>query len=218
MADIVGSSNRKGKSLMNDFKVAVAWANKMDKRQIVSPLTITLGDEFQGVVKNAHSALQIVFDLEQYLMRLKNPFKIRYVIHEGEIETQLNRKNAHEMLGPGLTHARRVLVALKSSRHRFNVSLKDKEVSEKLMLGMLIYQGIVDRWTVAQQRVVSAFWEQLSDYRKVAKKLKKDPTVMWRRKRSLMIERRLFLKENISVSYARSCFRLLICSGLITWN
>ncbi len=195
MADIVGSSKRKGKSLMNDFKVAVAWANKRDKRQIVSPLTITLGDEFQGVVKNAHSALQIVFDLEEYLMRMENPIKLRYVIHEGEIETQLNRKNAHEMLGPGLTHARQVLVALKSSRHRFNVSLKDKEVSEKLMLGMVIYQGIIDRWTVAQQRVVSAFWEQLSDYRKVAKKLKKDPTVMWRRKKSLMIDEITSLKK-----------------------
>ena len=195
MADIVGSSKRKGKALMNDFKVAVALVNKKDKHRIVSPLTITLGDEFQGIIKNAQSALQIVFDLEQYLMRLKSPFKLRYVIYEGEIETQLNRKNAYEMLGPGLTQARDALVALKSSRHRFNVSLKDKEVSEKLMLGMVIYQGIVNRWTVAQQRVVSAFWEQLSDYRKVAKKLKKDPTVMWRRKKSLMIDEITSLKK-----------------------
>lgn len=195
MADIVGSSKRKGKALMNDFKVAVALVNKKDKHRIVSPLTITLGDEFQGIIKNAQSALQIVFDLEQYLMRLKSPFKLRYVIYEGEIETQLNRKNAYEMLGPGLTQARDALVALKSSRHRFNISLKDRTVSTKLKLGMVIYQGIVDRWTVAQQRVVSAFWEQLSDYRKVAQKLKKDPTVMWRRKKSLMIDEITSLKK-----------------------
>ena len=125
MADIVGSSKRKGKALMNDFKIAVAWVNKRDKSHIASPLTITLGDEFQGVVKNTHSALQIVFDLEQYLMRQENPFKLRYVIHEGKIETKLNRKNAYEMLGPGLTHAREELVALKSSRNRFKISLKD---------------------------------------------------------------------------------------------
>ena len=180
---------------MNDFKVAVALVNKKDKHRIVSPLTITLGDEFQGIIKNAQSALQIVFDLEQYLMRLKSPFKLRYVIYEGEIETQLNRKNAYEMLGPGLTQARDALVALKSSRHRFNISLKDRTVSTKLKLGMVIYQGIVDRWTVAQQRVVSAFWEQLSDYRKVAQKLKKDPTVMWRRKKSLMIDEITSLKK-----------------------
>lgn len=195
MADIVGSSKRKGKALMNDFKVAVAMVNKKDKHQIVSPLTITLGDEFQGIVKNAHSALQIVFDLEQYLMQLKSPFKLRYVIHEGEIETQLNRKNAYEMLGPGLTQARHLLTILKSSRHRFCISLNDKAVSTKLMLGMIIYQGMVDRWTAAQQKVVTAFWEHLSDYRKVAKKLKKDPTVMWRRKRSLMIDEITSLKK-----------------------
>ena len=195
MADIVGSSKRKGKALMNDFKIAVAWVNKRDKSHIASPLTITLGDEFQGVVKNTHSALQIVFDLEQYLMRQENPFKLRYVIHEGKIETKLNRKNAYEMLGPGLTHAREELVALKSSRNRFKISLKDEAVSTKLMLGMVIYQGIVDRWTTAQQKVVSVFWEELSDYRKVAKKLKKDPTVMWRRKRSLMIDEITSLKK-----------------------
>ncbi len=195
MADIVGSSKRKGKALMNDFKIAVAWVNKRDKSHIASPLTITLGDEFQGVVKNTHSALQIVFDLEQYLMRQENPFKLRYVIHEGKIETKLNRKNAYEMLGPGLTHAREELVALKSSRNRFKISLKDEAVSTKLMLGMIIYQGIVDRWTTAQQKVVSVFWEELSDYKKVAKKLKKDPTVMWRRKRSLMIDEITSLKK-----------------------
>ena len=195
MADIVGSSKRKGKALMNDFKIAVAWVNKRDKSHIASPLTITLGDEFQGVVKNTHSALQIVFDLEQYLMRQENPFKLRYVVHEGKIETKLNRKNAYEMLGPGLTHAREELVALKSSRNRFKISLKDEAVSTKLMLGMIIYQGIVDRWTTAQQKVVSVFWEELSDYKKVAKKLKKDPTVMWRRKRSLMIDEITSLKK-----------------------
>ena len=195
MADIVGSSKRKGKTLMNDFKLAVAWANKRGKLHITSPLTITLGDEFQGVVKDAHSALQIVFDLEQYLMRLKSPFKLRYVIHEGEIETQVNRKNAYEMLGPGLTLAREALVILKPSRYRFKVSLEDEAISRKLMLALIIYQGIVDRWTTAQQKVVSAFWEELSDYRKVAKKLKKDPTVMWRRKKSLMIDEISSLKK-----------------------
>ena len=197
MADIVGSSKRKGKALMADFKVAVAWINKMDRHHIASPLTITLGDEFQAVVKNADGALQIIFDLEQYLMRLKNPFKLRFIIHEGEIETRLNRKIAYEMLGPGLTQARDGLVALKSSRSRFKINLKDEAVSAKLTLGMIIYQGIVDRWTPAQQKVVSAFWEELSDYKKVAKRLKRDPTVMWKRKRSLMIDEINSLKKLI---------------------
>lgn len=197
MADIVGSSKRKGRALMADFKVAVAWINKMDRHHIASPLTITLGDEFQAVVKNADGALQIIFDLEQYLMRLRNPFKLRFIIHEGEIETRLNRKIAYEMLGPGLTQARDGLVALKSSRSRFKINLKDEAVSAKLTLGMIIYQGIVDRWTPAQQKVVSAFWEELSDYKKVAKRLKRDPTVMWKRKRSLMIDEINSLKKLI---------------------
>ncbi|MEJ0055423.1 MAG: hypothetical protein WDN75_07070 [Bacteroidota bacterium] len=120
---------------------------------------------------------------------------MRYVIHEGEIDTPVNHKNAYEMLGPGLTYAREELTTLKPSRHRFRISLKDTVVAEKLTLGMIIYQGIADGWTTAQQKVVSVFWEELSDYRKVAKRLKKDPTVMWRRKKSLMIEEIASLKK-----------------------
>ncbi len=197
MADIVGSSKRKGKALMADFKAAVVWVNDKHKKQIASPLTITLGDEFQGVIKTSLAAFCIVFDLEEYLMKLKKPFKLRYVIHEGEIETEINKKIAYEMLGPGLTMAREELITLKSNKNRFRISLKDESLTEKLSLSMVIYQGIVDQWTEAQQKVVSVFATEQGDYRKVAERLKKDPTVMWRRKRSLMIDEINSLKKLI---------------------
>lgn len=187
MADIVGSSGRKGKALMANFKKVVEGVNEKNGTRILSPLTITLGDEFQGVVKNAQAALQIIFDMEKELMVLKSPFKLRYVIQEGEIQTPLNKKTAHEMLGPGLTDARERLTSLKTSKNRFQVTLENKDVAENLNLLFVIFQGITDQWTAAQQKVVATFLD-LDDYRKVADKLKKDPTAIWRRRRSLMIE------------------------------
>ena len=77
MADIIGSSKRNGKSLMNDFKAAVAYVNKKNNQHILSPMTITLGDEFQGVVKSPQSALRILLDMEIYVMSLKSPFKLQ---------------------------------------------------------------------------------------------------------------------------------------------
>lgn len=198
MADIVGSSGRKGKALMANFKKVVEEVNDKNGPRILSPLTITLGDEFQGVVKNAQAALQIIFDMEKELMVLKSPFKLRYVIQEGEIQTPLNKKTAHEMLGPGLTDARERLTSLKTSKNRFQVTLENKDAAENLNLLFVIFQGITDQWTAAQQKVVATFLD-LDDYRKVADKLKKDPTAIWRRRRSLMIEefnsvKRLMLK------------------------
>lgn len=188
MADIIGSSDLPAKETMKGFRQAVQAMNKQHHPHILSPLTITLGDEFQGVVKDVFAAYQIIFDLDAFLMRMKKPFRLRYVIHEGKIDTKINKDRAYEMLGPGLTEARGLLVAMKSSRDRFKVSLHDKTLEARLHLAMVAYQGIVDSWTTAQQKVVSVFWEEFSDYKKVAKRLKKDPTVAWRRKKTLLID------------------------------
>ena len=196
MADIIGSSKRNGKTLMNDLKAGVMYVNKKDKQHILSPMTITLGDEFQGVVKNPHAALLLILDMETYLMSLKNPFKLRYVVCEGDIQTKLNKDRAYEMLGPGLTAAREQLNNLKSSKSRFMVSFNDKELTQKLNLMLIVLQGIIDQWTPSQQKVVMTFLE-LDDYRKVAERLKKDSTAIWRRKRSLMIDEFNSLKNLI---------------------
>ncbi len=187
MADIVGSSKRKGNPLMTDFKNAVAFVNKMDNQHINSPLTITLGDEFQGVAKSVYGAFRIIFDLEIYLLTLKRPFQLRYVVQEGEIETKINKKIAYEMLGSGLTHARENLNYLKASKNRFSISLEDRLMTHKLMLAINVYQGIVDRWTTAQRSIAIHLLTE-SDYKKTAKKLKKEPTLIWKRRRSLMID------------------------------
>ena len=199
MADIIGSTKKKSKSLMADFKNSVIYINKTNKRYILSPLTITLGDEFQGVVKDVQGAFKVMFDLELALMSLKRSFKLRYVIHEGRIETKLNRQRAYGMLGPGLTAARKQLNAMKSSKTRFKIMLADPVLSSQLSLAMNCYQGITDQWTPAQQKVVVAFLDEHLDYRKVAAKLKKDPTTMWRRKKSLLVEEVDNLKKLISL-------------------
>jgi hypothetical protein len=197
MADIIGSTKKKSKPLMADFKNLVARINASDKKHILSPLTITLGDEFQGVVKDVHGAFRVMFDLELSLMRLKRSFKLRYVIQEGRIDTKLNRTQAYEMLGPGLSAARKQLNTMKTSKSRFRIALYNQALSTQLALAMNTYQGITDQWTPAQQKVVVAFVDEQLDYRKVATKLKKDPTTMWRRKKTLLIEEVDSLKKLI---------------------
>jgi hypothetical protein len=186
MADIVKSSKGNAKALMKAFSLAVHSVNNQNRKQILSPLTITLGDKFQGVVRNMQAALQVIFDLEQQCMTAATPFKLRYMIVEGDILTAINKENAHAMLGPGLTEARERLGAMKSTRTRFQAKINDESTNEDLNLMFVILQGIVDQWTQAQQKVVSAFL-RFGDYRTVAEKLKKDPSVAWKREKSLMI-------------------------------
>lgn len=186
MADIVKSSGRNAKNLMKGFSEVVNAANKKYQKQILSPLTITLGDEFQGVVNSMQAALQVIFDLEELSMAAAVPFQLRYVIVEGEIDTAINKTKAHAMLGPGLTEARRRLLGMKTTRNRFQVSARNESRSEDLNLMFMIMQGIEDQWTSAQKKVVSAFL-RFGDYRTVAEKLRKDPSATWKRRKSLMI-------------------------------
>jgi hypothetical protein len=193
MADVVKSSRRDANTLMKDFAGTVEKVNGLNKKQILSPLTITLGDEFQGVVRSLEGALKIVLDLEELTLATRQSFRLRYVILEGEIQTPLNRQKAHGMLGPGLTAARQRLADMKTGRARFQIELRDAEKSEELNLLFVIFQGIRDQWTQAQMKIASAFL-QLGDYRKVAEKIKRDPTATWRRRKSLMIDEFLAIK------------------------
>lgn len=183
---------------MDSFSNAVETINSGDKENILSPLTITLGDEFQGVAKNIFGAIKVVLDFEYHLLRIESGFRLRYVIYEGDIDTKINRISSHKMLGSGLTHARQELTDLKSYRNRFKVVLRDELLSQKLNYGFQVFQGIVDRWTEAQRQVVIELLHN-PDYKEVAKKVRKDPTVIWRRKRSLMIEEYFSIRKLIMI-------------------
>lgn len=65
MADIISSRNYPSKNLINDFKSIVQSTNNKYKEQMISPLTITLGDEFQGVINDLKSSISIILYMEE---------------------------------------------------------------------------------------------------------------------------------------------------------
>ncbi|MCX7638803.1 MAG: SatD family protein, partial [Cyclobacteriaceae bacterium] len=103
MADVVGSSKQKANALMKTFRKLTDEVNQDAKQYIVSPLTVTLGDEFQGIVTDLTGAVNILIMFEEKIIRSGQDIKLRYVIHQGEIATPVNIHNAHGMLGKGLT-------------------------------------------------------------------------------------------------------------------
>ena len=197
MADIIESSEKESKKLMNALKRIVVETNgSFSDKEILSPLTITLGDEFQGVLASVEVACKVVFFMEERMLTNKTDFRLRYVIHEGKIDTAINKVRAHEMLGSGLTQARKLMGTLKSSKERFLIDISDKAKSEKLVLSFKVYEGLVDRWTEASREVVHNFLIE-DDYKILSKKLKKDPSSVWRRRHSLMIDEYKSMKQLI---------------------
>lgn len=157
MGDVVGSSGKDSPALIGRFEQAISNTNILHNKNIKSPLTITLGDEFQGVVNSVHSALEIIFTIEEHFVHHQYDLPIRYVIHQGEIETPIKRKKAHGMLGVGLTKARRKLEELKSSDSRYFISLQNKTLTSNFNNATKLYQYFKDKWKQKDLVEVSYF-------------------------------------------------------------
>lgn len=107
------------RAVQKKFTAACAKLNsEAEALGLVSPLTITLGDEFQAVFKNSAKLWDCIFRLEAAMA----PIEIRFAVGVGEITTAVRRDTAIGMDGPAFYVARSAIEYLKSSGDRYRVS------------------------------------------------------------------------------------------------
>ena len=80
-------------------------------KTLASPYTITLGDEFQAVYKNADTLFADIIAI----MCEVHPVQVRFAIGVGELTTKINPKQALGMDGPAFHRAREAITALKDT-------------------------------------------------------------------------------------------------------
>jgi hypothetical protein len=187
MADIINSSEKPANELMSHFKKIILGVNKKFEKGIVSPLTITLGDEFQGLVKDLMGAVSIIFCLDEMLLKANVDYSLRYVVHYGEVSTPINKDSAYEMLGPGLTKARKTIEEIKLSGEKVFFQDVSSGKDERLNLAFQLYRSFYDDWSFAERKIVAAFLEK-EDYKIVAKQFDRDISSMWRKEKSLKLK------------------------------
>jgi len=197
MADIISSRNiRKDEGFMGQFKRLTNLANQAFEEKIISPLTITLGDEFQGIVDSAHTLFELVFFLEEQSIAAGYSFQLRYSLVHGEIETEINTEIAYEMYGAGLTKAREALKLTKETKENYYVALNGP-VDTQLQLCMKLYQSVKSEWKIAEYEVIAAFLKH-NDYKDLKKMgLYKTRSGAWKKGKSLRIEEYNTVKELI---------------------
>lgn len=194
MGDVIKSSQQNQVLLMEDFKEIIAIVNKNYKNDLLSPLTITLGDEFQGVVKDVFAATQIIIAIEERIIVASKQLSIRYVCYEGKIDTPINPTIAYEMLGEGLTNARKAIEQLKRSKSRFFFNLKNTFLSEHFNDGFFIFENILKHWRKEDLPIVAMYFMNL-DYKAIAIELDKNRDQIWKREKSLRIKEYFSIKK-----------------------
>jgi hypothetical protein len=155
MGDIVKSERSPSvEELHNNFNKAVNAQNKAYAKKLISPLTITLGDEFQGLTQKLTHASSIVRDMRLQLM--EDAIDCRFVIGLVELKTKINKNNAWNMMGAGLARAREKLNEKKSNTlYRF--AIEHNRITETTLDALGAGITLIERnWTEQQRQDISA--------------------------------------------------------------
>lgn len=136
IGDIVKSRNIKDrekfqenfqKIIEKEFKIIEVF----ETNAIISSFTVTIGDEFQGVLRNASHLFKFTDDLEYGLnstlanentnrnLEAKQSYALRYGIGIGDITTKINKTAAIGMDGPAFYNARKSIDKAKKNNLRY---------------------------------------------------------------------------------------------------
>lgn len=198
MADIIGSSESSDLSkLAHSFSALIGKCNHVNKKEMISPLTITLGDEFQGIVESECSIYKIITWLEENKWKEDQEIPLRYTVELGLIETEINTEIAHGMMGPALTIARERLMEVKDKGDFFALggNIEDKELKQ---IQFNLYLSFVRNWHWRDKFLISNFLE-LKDYKLVAEKVKKTRSLIWKRNKTLGMDNYFKLKRSLEL-------------------
>lgn len=155
MGDLVGSERDPDISTLHArFNAAIERQNEVFGERLASPLTITLGDEFQGLASSLTTAAEIARELRFDLMN--DAIDCRFAIGLADIQTPINRQRAWNMMGPGLASTRERLNEKRSDTfYRFDMP------GHPALEGLLEASGasltaIERRWTDTQRLDIQA--------------------------------------------------------------
>ncbi len=187
MGDVVGSAKLDAELVQHSLNSFVQSVNETYDTSILSPLTITLGDEFQGVCVNNVQGVSLLLALEKSVLEHQLPYRLHYVLLEGEIDTEINTKTAYGMLGKGLTDARELLSSKKRDRRRFELRLDKKYVSKQLNRLFEILDSLSQNWKTDDYALILSMLEHQNN-QTVADLHQKTRAQIWKRRNTLQIE------------------------------
>jgi len=194
MGDVIGSRRHNARALAKQLGALIARCNHALGPKTLSPYTVTLGDEFQGVSTSLFGVVETIVWLEEAILRSGYEFKLHYVAHWGEIDTPINPLIAHGMMGPGLTRARAVLTEKHKERPRIAFDFAPSPATAILNDVAFALAGNIDIWKRKDFELVVSMIDT-PDNAEVAQQHDRDRTTVWRRRKHLRVADYIHLKS-----------------------
>lgn len=175
IGDIVDSkkiNNRK--VIQRKFKNVLTDINVKYSEDIASKFTITLGDEFQGLLKNRNNIMKIICEIEMAM----TPIELRFGIGIGSISTDINFDNSSEIDGSAYYRARKMIKEIESKKFQYaerhsNIMICSEEnnieIDELLNSILSVCTALKSKWTDRQKEIIYAYLSNDENQYKAAK-------------------------------------------------
>jgi hypothetical protein len=159
IGDIVSSKQMRNKErydLQYQIDSVLSEINKNYNEHIASDFTITLGDECQGLLKNADCLLEML-DIIRYEL---DPIEIRFGIGIGEVFTDIQKKSSTKADGPAFWHARYAVKQMQENKsyNRPKIVFEAEEDAKGWMNmineSLKLCDHIENKWTDKQKLLI----------------------------------------------------------------
>lgn len=160
--------------------------NKLYYNDIAAKFTITLGDEFQGLLEGwAH-----IFDIVKYIQKEMYPVKLRFGIGIGEISTDIVYEAAIGADGPAYYAARKMIEELREQEKRIKKQASDIQVScndiecfdiKEINTILALMKIIEDSWSEKQRLTIWDMAENGGSQKECAKRMNTTQSTVARR-------------------------------------
>ncbi len=163
----MGSKNIKSRAAVQKRLNKLLSSINENSNSLDSPFTITLGDEFQALYKEAD---KIFNDIWKIMFALY-PERVRFSIGVGKLNTKINRWQAIGMDGPAFYSAREGLNRLKANSYLLCISGKDLDNSELINQILFFVSFSIKKWKYTRMNIFNFLLEDMP-VKSIARKLR----------------------------------------------
>jgi hypothetical protein len=144
IADIVGSRSIPDRAAyQRRLGELLDSINERSREGLLSPYTITVGDEFQAVYRDTRS----LFGDVMRIVSFSHPNRVRFALAYGPLSTELNPRAALGMDGPVFSCARGLLTSLKrQDRTIIQFDFPRNDRVELINACLALFANEMERW------------------------------------------------------------------------
>lgn len=203
IGDIINSKKIENRfEVQEQLKIILKEVNCKYKEHIISNWTITLGDEFQVLMKPNLK----IFEILDFISYKMSPNEIRYGIGLGSIKTNINYDKSIGADGPAYWNAREAIETVYNNNYygTSKIFFLSKGNDDKIINNLLAYTDwMKESWTDSQRKILHTLldnnnYNEKFQQKTLAKQLKISESAMSRRIKSSGIKLYLSSRNNLA--------------------